>query len=131
MLSRQKADWARSTYEKRRKDLRKIAKVYCQTVLEDYRVRQKLERKYPGRIMDLIYEDFIQAPHEKLHQVYNFLHLKVGDDFLGRFEVKTGGNRSAIISSKWKTRLKAADVTVIQGECEEFSLETGLTWDLW
>ena len=65
VLSRKKADWARSTYEKSPKDLRRIAKAYCQTVLEDYRVRKKLELKYPGRIMELTYRDFIRAPVEK------------------------------------------------------------------
>lgn len=129
VLSRQKADWSRSAYEKDKKNVGKIARAYCQTVLEDFRQRRKLEEKYPGRLMEVVYNDFVRHPRESLDKVYSFLEIPITPEFEKKFTKKTGGDRSSQYVSKWKNELTSGDVSSIKRECREFIDETGFKWD--
>ena len=53
--------------------MRLNAKLICQRMLTDCRIRSELELKYPGRILLLRYEDLVAAPDTVIDHVYNGL----------------------------------------------------------
>ena len=59
-------------------DKPKEAVVYCGTVVKDIRYRREvIEKRFPGRVIQVIYEDFVQNPAEYAKAIYAFLDEKV------------------------------------------------------
>ena len=54
-------------------DMVKEAKLYCRTVVRDVQVRRKLEKRFPGKIINIIYEDLVQEPLRYTEKIYEFL----------------------------------------------------------
>ena len=56
--------------------------MYCSTALSDYRTSEHLKKKFPGRLMNLMLEDFIKTPVSKLEELQDFLGFRLGPDIL-------------------------------------------------
>ena len=54
-------------------DLAKEAKLYCSSVVRDLLMRKELEKKYPGVLVEVIYDDFVQAPLDYAAKLYDFI----------------------------------------------------------
>ena len=54
-------------------DISKEAHVYCDIVVRDLKQAATLEERYPGRILQVIYEDFVQNPVQYITAIYKYL----------------------------------------------------------
>ena len=102
-------------------NLIKEAKVYCDIVSSDLKLRSSLEAKYSDRIYELINEAFMADKLGETRKIYEFLNLQVPHqltDFL-----VSGMNNSKMnstkISLKWKNRLKPNIQLKIKDTCKE------------
>ena len=84
------SDWTRGVYEQDGSD-RKTAHVYCSILLKDYMHRKTLEHKYPGRIMELRYENVVKDSTAAVKAVYDFLQVPIPQQMakeVGQIQVK-------------------------------------------
>ncbi len=63
----------KKTKSKHHIDLAKEAKLYCSSVVRDLLMRKELEKKYPGVVVEVIYDDFVQAPLDYAAKLYDFI----------------------------------------------------------
>lgn len=70
------------TKKKKNKDKLMIdtAGKLCKLMLEDIRVRKKLEEKYPENLMLVKYEDLVTKPVQELERIYRFLEIPLPDE---------------------------------------------------
>lgn len=60
-----------------RHDMVTEARLYCDRVMHDLKIRQTLELRYPNTFMQLLYEDLAQNPQRATRQSYDFLGTPV------------------------------------------------------
>ena len=70
VYSRKQKWWTKGVYEG--KNVAKQGRSYCQTIAHDLEVRRSLEKKYPHRILGLLYEEFLADPVRTVKNVYKF-----------------------------------------------------------
>ena len=128
VLSRKKSGWSRGKYD-RLGDPGRIARVYCQTALQDFRRRRELEEKYPGRTMQLEYGEFFADPEQALRNIYRFLDLEFpSEKFLEIYHNKTHVKDSSQISTKWQRELTKSQINIVEDKCNTFASEVGFSW---
>lgn len=135
ILSRKKFDASAKSLYSVERDLFMIeteAKLFCQTVVRDIRVRLELEKRFPGRIYTILYEDVMAQFKTYTGNVYAFLNVsspvtsnwwrrKVGIQFSGL---------SRKVSHKWKAELTFRDNRSIVDNCAElFKLVGHNKWE--
>ena len=76
---RQASPWSRGLHDDH-KDTVASSRVYCQTALADIVESHQLQDLYPGRILTLRYQDFIQDPGGLQADVFTFLNIKSTTD---------------------------------------------------
>ena len=126
--SRSVKTWSWSFYEKPSTTATKTAKVYCQTVLHDYKKRKELERKFPGRIKSIIYDDFMTDTAKARLDIYKFLGMTVSNTNIHTIKREVKPRRKASI--KWMTELAPEALTDIEAACQELADTIGVTWRL-
>lgn len=129
VLSRHKADWSASVFATDG-NLAKTAHAYCQTVVADSRKRKELQAKYPGRIKEIVYQDYISDPIAELGEIYQFLGIPISEAHEQTFMNKTMTGESRAIAEKWRTELSPWDIESIEHECQTFSAELEFNWNL-
>ena len=115
-----------STYHGKRTggDMVKEARFYCQSVVRDILVRERIQARKPGAVMEVIYEDLTAQPIEVARKIYSFLNETLPQSVKAWLEKSThssGGNSksSVAIASKWKTKMSygvAQDIIKVCGE---------------
>ena len=53
------------------------ARVYCSVLRRDIRSRSQLQTKFPGRIIQVLYEDFVQNPAEYARALYRYMDYDI------------------------------------------------------
>ena len=53
--------------------------VFCQSIVEDIRKRKELEKKFPGALMEVVYDGFVQDPVTYTQKIYEFLEVNIQD----------------------------------------------------
>ena len=124
--------WAYSMFEWMDKVPRRRALVYCQTLMRDYTIRKELEKKYPGRIKSLVYEDILMNPGKTKREAYQFLGLSVPKIQPNKRKSRLAGGGLGvpinITCQKWEKQLQPAAVKEIEKICMEFSELVGVKW---
>ena len=109
-----------------------MAKVYCDGVVADYHKRQILEKRYPGRFTEVLYDEFVLDPLVGTIKVLQFLGLPLRPEtetFIRTLTKQATSPRE--ISLRWKNELEAHDVINIQNACKEFASTVGFNWVTW
>ena len=75
--SRLNISWAKSAFEG--KNISRVAKSYCQNVLSDYRIRQKLEGSYPGQILQVLSDDFMVHSLDHVERIMALIGTHTND----------------------------------------------------
>ena len=128
VLSRQRLVWPLGNYERVHPGPESVARVYCQTVLQDYRTRLRLEEQFPGKIMEVVYDNYIKDPVAGATDIYEFIGAVLPKELITKLKhlKKTKWIESPIaIMGKY---LVSNDIDKIQNECKEFAKELGIKW---
>ena len=90
------------------------AAYYCEDVIRDIRLRRELETRYPGRILQVVYDEFVTNAHENVRRLYTFLERPLPAEVIA-FVNET--KPSTALS--WKTKLSDSIVKNIDTVCKE------------
>ncbi len=103
------------------------AEVYCRDVVRDVRHRKELEKRYPGQVMTIIYDDLTLRPMEYAEQIYAFLNSSLPEEtrtWLIKNTRGDGGRRNSTkIASKWQEKLSYLTARAIMDTCKTFFQE--------
>lgn len=100
--------------------LAREARIFCRTVARDIRLRMELEKKYPGRIYPIVYDDMVKDVKRYTRDVYGFLGL---DDPTGQTwwrESMGTATDSVQKANHWQDVMSYGENRKISGECGEF-----------
>jgi len=115
--------------------LREVS-IYCRTVVQDILLRHQLEERFPGRILTVRYEDFVNDLHDRTQDIYRFIGTEVSTQMLGwikcnQDEIISGLNSTAI-AVKWMNFVTAAENHKVVNEiCRDFFQLVGNKWPTW
>ena len=99
------------------------AEVYCRGVVRDVRERHIIEKKYPGRIMTIIYDDLTKRPMQYTKEIYKFLNTTLHPKTKKWLITNTSQKiNSTAIAGKWREKLTYQTATQIMNICKEFFL---------
>ena len=87
---------------------------YCADVMRDIRLRRQLEAKYPGRTLQVIYDDFVTNAQEQVRQIYESLLERPLPADVAVF-INTTRPSTA---SSWKAKLNETVVQQIDTACK-------------
>ena len=97
-----------------RNNLAPEATYYCDDVIRDVRLRRRLETRYPGRVLQVIYDEFVTNAHEGVRKIYDFLERPLPAEV-----VAYANTTRASTASSWKAKLDDALVRKIDSACKE------------
>ena len=87
---------------------------YCADVMRDIRLRRQLEAKYPGRTLQVIYDDFVTNAQEQVRQIYESLLERPLPAAVAAFTKRTRPSTA----SSWKAKLNETVVQQIDSVCK-------------
>ena len=88
------------------------ARYYCEDVVRDIELRHRLEAKYPGRTMQVIYDDFVKNAHQRTRQIYAFLETNMPPEVGAFIETTRPGT-----ASSWRKQLDSNFVQQVDRVC--------------
>ena len=94
--------------------LRRESQLYCRTVVNDVKIRRRLEKLYPGRIYTLVYDDVVRSLQKTLKNVYFFLNTTSPKN------ITEWSIDQSSVGSSWTTTLTSQQNTDILSMCREF-----------
>ena len=130
--SRSLAGWSQGRYEG--PVLKKIAHCYCRTILDDHRLYSSLKAKYPERVSNVIFDDYVQRPLEVSKEILDFCDIPLSSGlqtWLTQSTSKPQGKSkddSMARNAKWKDTFKPQQITDINNECHDFFTEVPFDW---
>lgn len=97
------------------------AKLYCSEVLEDLAVKKRIEKRFPGRIMQVVYEHVVSNPVERIQQIYSFLNETVTNEVKSWLiqNTQTTVMNSSEIARRWKDNIKFTVAKQVSENCAE------------
>ena len=112
------------------------ASILCQRISYDVGILSRLEQQFPGRILQIKYEDLVVHPQETAQEFYDFLGVEMPPEVTSWFNdlndtVKEGNAFSTIrrnstaTAFKWQTVLKADDIASITEKCLDVIIRHG------
>lgn len=120
-------DTGRSIYSQG--DIAKEAQVFCQSIARDVQVRKGLEKKFPGAIMEVVYDGFVQDPVTYTKKFYEFLDVPYKDEVNEWVVKKTMVEmNSSQIATKWQGKLQYDEVMGINGPCKALFEGVNYPW---
>lgn len=130
ILSRKEFDSsARGSFSRGKDMVAKEAMLYCRTVVQDVKVRRRLEKKYPGRIYPIIYDDLVKDPLKYTENIYKFVDTTIHEKTLQWIIQNTSEKRnSSNIASRWQDTLTFRKYKDIMDNCQEFFREVKYDW---
>ena len=124
VASKMGVPWSQGIYAST--DVRKEARIYCQQVSLDLAWRMQIEEEYPGQIIELVYDDFVQRPEESLGRLYNFLELDIHN--VTRKRMLKATKDSTAKAKKWQLQLTWAEVKSIEEQCKDVFQNVAFKW---
>ena len=109
-----------------------LARMLCVRVLEDLRVKKRLEATYPGAVMTVKYEDFVTDPHSTATKMFEHVGHRVDPELLDRWikthvsssSEKKDDERFDIIRknpqshvSRWRREIDRKQLRLINEDC--------------
>ncbi|XP_021351459.1 carbohydrate sulfotransferase 1-like [Mizuhopecten yessoensis] len=102
---------------------------FCNRVYDDIVTREALERRYPGRLMTIEYEDIIKEPIDSTKKLYQFsgmnLTRQVQKNILRLFSKTRKGVNFTVISSIWRTNPKMSVIKTVDNNCQQLYTRYG------
>jgi len=89
-------------------DIVREAALYCDSVLFDLHIRQRLEQRYPDRVQQIVFEQFVQDPVQSTQNIYKFLGEDIPVPVTNWLRIHT--TRSQSIAVKWQHAMNGTDV---------------------
>lgn len=99
------------------------AELYCRTVVKDIEKRHRLERLYPGKIMSVVYDDFVTDIGSHTERVYEFLELEMPNstiEWIKEANQGKNGKNATSIATAWKDSLTYRESKLIKLRCQDF-----------
>jgi len=96
------------------------ASLYCNHVTADIRSRLALERKFPGRILTVRYEDVVSNPEQRFRDIYKFLDEPMPNATFYQMQMMAKMGQSMNLATKWQRNLKYIEAVTIARLCAEF-----------
>ena len=114
--------------------LTKEAKLFCNTVIRDIKVRQELEKKYPGKIYTLNFDEVITNTTLYLESVYRFFDVTPHKRTVAWLTTKGMTNRfnktAKNIARQWQSLLSFKVNKEIVESCREFYDLIKFNWEM-
>ena len=123
-MSRSKYWWSQGASTN--KSLSKMSHLYCNTVANDISHRISLEAEFPGRIMQVIYDEMVQNPLSFLKSIYNFSGLQDHSSTVDKVIKYTRGSEHK--SLQWSGVMKFSEALEIRKSCEKFWILSNYNW---
>ncbi|ELU10568.1 hypothetical protein CAPTEDRAFT_194036 [Capitella teleta] len=117
ILSRSKVTWSQGAFDA--KNVSKMAAVYCGTIMQDIRTRLELTAIFPGRLMQVVFEEFLENPHGINRKMLNFIaadHLFDGS----KMAQWVDQHIKSSVKEKWIKALGENDAAAIARNCGEY-----------
>ncbi|XP_069103591.1 carbohydrate sulfotransferase 1-like [Argopecten irradians] len=103
---------------------------FCNRVYDDMVIRDTLNRKYPGRIMTIEYEDIVRDPLEYTKRLYEFSGMEFTKHIQTNIVKLTASTQkqsnSSVISSRWRTKLLEGVIKTADEKCQQLYMKYGL-----
>ena len=117
-------------------ELWKEAELYCKQLNEDILLRKSLEQRYPGRFLEVIFEDLATEPVSLAHKVVQFLGLQWDDNLDVWLEQHTTGKKkgmgvarnSARVVDKWRRKMNNDTISKINSVCQNLYANVENIW---
>ena len=117
-------------------ELWKEAELYCKQLNEDILLRKSLEQRYPGRFLEVIFEDLATEPVSLAHKVVQFLGLQWDDNLDVWLEQHTTGKKkgmgvarnSARVVDKWRRKMNNDTISKINSVCQNLYANVEDIW---
>jgi len=105
------------------------ASLYCHHATADIRSRLALERKFPGRIMSMRYEDVLANPEQRFRDIYRLLDEPIPQATLKQMEQMASRGQKRNLTTKWQRVLNLTDQIEIAHRCANFFRLIGVSPD--
>ena len=135
VLSRSAFDSGRGIYSGNDSaTVRKEAELFCRDVVEDIRVRKRLETRFPGKFYSMTYDDFAVDPLAHAEKIYRFLNLEMSKSTLAAIRRITKPNvrlniTSQMIAGMWKDRIVLSQNRDVKESCKELFRLVKRKWE--
>lgn len=134
MLSRKNFDASGKTLYSIDRDMFSIARearLFCQTVVRDIQVRMDLEKRFPGRIYTIFYEDVLEQLKTYTGNIYAFLNASnpIASNWWKRKIWSQHTDSSRQKAYKWKTNVTFSENKHIVDNCAELFELVGNKWE--
>jgi hypothetical protein len=127
VLSRMSFFSTRGAFSKNNRILE--AKIFCRSVTQDFREFYQLQELYHGRMIQVVYDDFVKDPEEYATAIYEFLEEEAPEQTMQWLAKNTKGKRnSTTIADRWQARLPYAEVKIINELCSEYMAAIAYPW---
>ena len=90
------------------------ARIYCAEIERDVTLRRRLERRFPGRTTEMVYDHHMANPHQGIADLYRFLDVPMSADTMEYLDTYQSDR-----SSRWKKSLTSHNISTIDAECEQ------------
>ena len=114
-----------STYRAKRstgKPVREAA-LYCDSVVRDIVIRQRIERRRPGTVLQVLYDELVADPQRIVANIYSFLNETIPAsvrDWLAKSSSGSGNpEKSLQIAEKWQHKLSYRTAQSIGVACRQ------------
>lgn len=106
------------------------AALYCDEVLKDIQVRNSIEQRFPGSVMQVIYEHIVTNPIEQIKGIYSFLNETMPASVESWIQTNTDGavNNSTKISEKWQEKITFKVAKDVSEACVELYAAVNYKW---
>lgn len=107
------------------------ARLFCQTVARDIQVRIDLEKRFPGRIYTIFFEDVLEQLKTYTGNIYAFLNVSnpITSNWWRRRVEQQHTEKSKQIAHKWKTNVTFSENKNIVANCAELFELVGNKWE--
>ncbi|ELT88080.1 hypothetical protein CAPTEDRAFT_206602 [Capitella teleta] len=118
-LSRMSFFSTRGSFSKNNRILE--AKIFCRSVTRDLNLFNELRQQHPGKLIQVIYDDFVKDPQEYAKAIYEFLDSPPPQETLRWLSINTKGKRNSTnIADQWQSRIPYGEVRLINEFCKEY-----------
>lgn len=98
------------------------ATLYCNTVVRDVKIRQQLEKRYPGKIYPIIYDDMVRNLKGYSQNVYQFLDANgsLPVTWIRQITALPNVRRALVKATRWQKVLSTDSNAEIVNACRKF-----------
>ena len=89
------------------------ARIYCAEIERDVTLRRRLERRFPGRTTEMVYDHHMANPHQGIADLYRFLGVSLNSDARKHLDAYNSSKPNA-----WQHKLTRSQVATIDAECK-------------